>query len=442
MVSICNTCGSSVSNSSSEAEVVEVLDAADLEPVTVAVTPSSYRRSFLVLFVSLISLGMGQSLVFAVLPPAGRDMGFTELQVGSIFTVSALLWMLGAPYWGNRSDLLGRRPLILLGLSAFSISMGSFAVCLHLGLSGHLALMTTFVMLIVARAIFGGFGSAAVPSAQAYIADRTAPHERASQLAALSAAFALGIIVGPAVVAVMLPFGFTAPFYAVAVLGGLGALAVALFLPKDPPPTPRSTGERVKLKLVDPRVWPFLVVAVIIEIAQAMSMQAAGFYAMDVLGMSSTEGARAVGIALMGTAGAVLFAQLIVIRVLQPSPRALVGVGALAGVVGFAVIVFVSTYPAMFAAMTLLGFATGLMRPGVIAGASVSVGADEQGGVAGLMNATGGLAVVISPFVGMPLYKMLPQAPYLLSMVLTALVILFVLMNSRLRAVGGRSLLQ
>lgn len=403
---------------------------------------ATYRRSFIILFLSLIGLGMGQSLVFAVLPPAGRELGFSELQVGTIFTVSAVLWMLGAPFWGNRSDEVGRRPLILLGLAAFSISMGGFAFVLHLGLSGYLALLPTFVFLVITRSIFGGFGSAGVPSAQAYIADRTAPHERAPQLAALTAAFALGIITGPAVVAVMLPLGLVAPFFGVACIGGLGALAVALFLPDVPPPKPVDGAEpRTRVKPSDPRVWPFLVVAVVMEVGQAIAMQVGGFYAMDALGMSPTEGAQAVGVALMGTAGAVLFVQLIVIRVLEPSPRAIIVAGTVFGILGFSTILTVTTYPAFFVGMTLLGFFNGLMRPGVISAASVSVRTEEQGGVAGLMNATGGFGVVVAPFVGMPLYGVLPQAPYFLCLISTLALFFFVVFNHRIRTARGRSFL-
>lgn len=421
-------------------ETPTVSNLSDTGPAVVT-DPATYRRSFIILFLSLIGLGMGQSLVFAVLPPAGRELGFTELQVGTIFTISAVLWMLGAPFWGNRSDEVGRRPLILLGLTAFAVSMGGFAFVLHLGLSGYLALLPTFIMLVITRSIFGGFGSAGVPSALAYIADRTALHERASQMSALTAAFALGIITGPVVVAVMLPWGLVAPFFAVACIGGFGALAVAFLLPDVPPPKPQEGDEaRARVKVSDARVWPFLVVAVVMEVGQAIAMQVGGFYAMDALGLSPTEGAQAVGVALMGTAGAVLFVQLIVIRVLEPSPRAIIVAGTVFGIAGFTTILTITSYPAFFVGMTLLGFFNGLMRPGVISAASISVTAEEQGGVAGLMNATGGFGVVVAPFVGMPLYGVLPQAPYLLCLVSTVALFLFVLFNRRIRSASGRNM--
>lgn len=407
-----------------------------------ATSPARQPKPALILFASLICVGIGQTLIFAVLPPAARDLGLSEVQVGSIFTVSAVLWMLMSPFWGRRSDLWGRRPMILLGLSGYAVSMAAFAVCLQFSLSGWLALLPSYIALICARAIYGLFGSAAMPAAQAYIADRTAPHERGSQLALLSAAFALGTIVGPAVVAALLGLGFVAPFYGGAALGLIGVLTVALWLPDEAPMMrqQRKTTSTATLSPLDGRALPFLLIAVAIELAQTVAMLAAGFYAMDVLGMDSAGSARVVGVMLMGAAGAVLLTQLVFIRLLEPSPRVMLGLGAFIAVIGFAGIVASTSYAGMFAAMVLLGFAFGLLRPGVMAGSSLSVGMDEQGGIAGLMNATGGLGVVFAPFVGMSLYQLMPQAPYLLCIALTAGVIVAVFTVPRLRAADGRAM--
>lgn len=390
------------------------------------------RRPFWVLFASLICIGIGQTLIFAVLPPAARDLGLTEVQVGSIFTVSAVLWVIMSPFWGRRSDALGRRPLILLGLGGYAASMTAFAVSLQASLAGGLALLPTFIALIAARAIYGLLGSAAMPAAQAYVADRTRPHERGSRLALLGAAFALGTIIGPAVVAVLLGLGFTAPFYGAGVLGLVSAAAVALWLP-EPGPKRRKQPTPARLSALDQRVLPFLLVAVIVELSQVIAMLAAGFYTMDVIGMDPTASARAVGMMLMGVASATLVAQLVLIRLLQPSPRTMLGLGATISLFSFLAIVASSSFLPMFAAMTLLGLGFGLLRPGFMAGSSLAVDVDEQGGVAGLINATGGMAVIFAPFVGMSLYQLAPQAPYMLSALLAAAVAAASLLHPRLR---------
>ena len=64
-------------------------------PALKATTPEERKRAFGVLFVCLLSLGMGQSLFFAVLPPIARELGMSEFETTMIFSLSALLcWLL------------------------------------------------------------------------------------------------------------------------------------------------------------------------------------------------------------------------------------------------------------------------------------------------------------------------------------------------------------
>ncbi len=390
------------------------------------------RRPFLLLFVCLISVGMGQSLMFAVLPPIARSMGLSELKVGAIFAVSAVLWVIGSPYWGRRSDSWGRRPVIILGLSAYAVSMAVFGLAVHAGLTGLLGLLAAYAFMVIGRSVFGLFGSATVPAAQAYIADRTTPVERAAQLTTLGAAFGLGVTLGPGLVSVLLVFGLVAPFFAVAAMGLVSALVVARFLPEQRRPREQRQS-RGRLRTLDPRIRPFLAVGIMLGICQASTMQTAGFYAIDVLGMSTEQSARWVGIALMGTAGAALFAQLVIVRRLRPPPRTMMGIGASCGLVSFLFLIFGASYGTLFAGLMMLGFTFGLTQPGALAGASLSVGMHEQGAVTGLMATTGAIGVIFAPFVGMPLYKLLPQAPYMLNLMLAGIALAFVLMHPHIR---------
>ncbi len=390
------------------------------------------RGAFSLLFFCLISVGMGQSLMFAVLPPVARSMGLTELQVGAIFAISAVLWVLGSPFWGRRSDHWGRRPVIITGLCGYAVSMVAFGLCVQAGLSGWLALWPAYLLMIASRSIFGAFGSATMPAAQAYIADRTPPADRAARLTILGAAFGLGVTLGPGLVALLLPLGLMVPFYAVGVLGALSALVMRLKLPEIRPPKPHAGSVR-RIRALDSRLLPFLLVGIVIAISQASTMQTAGFYAIDVLGMEVEQSARFVGLALMGTAGCALFAQLVIVRMLRPLPRTMMAAGVFCGFLAFATLVLGESAVSMFVALMALGFTFGLTQPGAVAGASLCAGADQQGAVTGLMNTTGAIGVIFAPFVGMPLYQWLPQAPYVLNMLLAALALVFVLLHPRIR---------
>lgn len=377
-------------------------------------------------------MGMGQSLMFAVLPPVARNMGLSELQVGAIFAVSAVLWVIGSPYFGRRSDMWGRRPAIILGLTAYGISMIAFGLAVMAGLNGWVSLLVAYGLMVGARSIFGLFGSATVPAAQAYIADRSAPHERAAQLTTLTAAFGLGVTLGPGMVSVFTVFGLVAPFFAVAALGFLSALVVALFLQEQRPPREQRTRPH-HLSRLDPRIRPFLAVGIMIGICQASTMQTAGFYAIDVLGMSVEESARRVGIALMGTAGAALFSQLVIVRRLHPAPRTMMLTGASCGLLAFLFLILGGSYGTLFVGLMLMGFTFGLVQPGAVTGASLTVGLGQQGAVTGLMATTGATGMIFAPFVGMPLYTWFPQAPYMFNLILICLALAFVVLNPHIR---------
>ena len=165
-------------------------------------TPQERIRGMGLLFVCLMTLGMGHSLFFAIFPPLARDLGLSEVQASAIFTLSAVLWVLMSPFWGRRSDVWGRKPVILLGLVGFGVSTGGLAVLLVIGQQGWLPLMTLYALMILIRSIFGFFGSGSPSAAQAYIADRTTREERTSGVAAIGAAFGMGTIIGPGFAAV------------------------------------------------------------------------------------------------------------------------------------------------------------------------------------------------------------------------------------------------
>ena len=86
-------------------------------PTTIQTTPEERKLGFRVLFLGMFAIGTGQTLFIAVLPPFARGLGLAEMQVGFIFSLSALGWMLMSPFWGRKSDFVGRKTIIILGLA-------------------------------------------------------------------------------------------------------------------------------------------------------------------------------------------------------------------------------------------------------------------------------------------------------------------------------------
>ena len=387
-------------------------------------TPQERIRGMGLLFVCLMTLGMGHSLFFAIFPPLARDLGLSEVQASAIFTLSAVLWVLMSPFWGRRSDMWGRKPVILLGLIGFGVSTGGLAILLVIGQQGWLPLMTLYGLMILMRSIFGFFGSGSPSAAQAYIADRTTREERTSGVAAIGAAFGMGTIIGPGFAAVLAAVHLLAPFFAVAVFALCGALAIALFLPERQKPA-ASSKDTPPLKITDKRIRLFLFLGVTVSTIGAAVMQVAAFFVMDTMHLSGQETAQVVGVGMMGMAMATLFAQLVIIPRTNASVRALLVMGILITMLGIAFLLFPIMNSALFAvSMTLQGLGSGLMRPAVAAGGSLAVEPEEQGAVAGFNSSTAAVGFVFVPLVLMPLYLYSPTAPFWVAFVLSGLMLL------------------
>src|SRR6266850_3644067 len=97
------------------------------------------------------------------------------------FTVAQLL---SAPMWGRFSDRVGRRPTLLIALGASAIAYLIFGFAHSL------------LLLFLSRVVQGA-GGGTVGVIQAYVADSTAPEDRARALGWLSATTNLGVALGP-----------------------------------------------------------------------------------------------------------------------------------------------------------------------------------------------------------------------------------------------------
>ena len=213
----------------------------------------------MLLLVGAVCAGMGQTIVFSVLPPLARELGLSNLQTGLIFAISATCWVLCGPVWGRLSDVRGRKPFIVIGMLGYAFSMVIFGGSIQLGVAGALSGLPLYLLLVATRSIYGLVGAAGPPAAQAYIADRTSKRDRTAGIASFSAAFGFGAMLGPGFGAATMLLGRVAPFYAAAALGFIMMLAVIAFLPERTGPSQRRPQQ--KIRIGDPRLAPFLIFA-------------------------------------------------------------------------------------------------------------------------------------------------------------------------------------
>ncbi len=395
------------------------------------------RRALRVLFVCLVCIGLGQSMLFAILPPAARALGISPFRISTIFAASASIWVFVSPWWGRRSDVWGRRPVILIGLLGFGLSMALLGATISLGAAGLLPAALVYPLLIASRCVFALLGSGTGPASQAYIAERTSVADRAAGLALVSAAIGLGETLGPAMGAALATLGLVAPIYFTAGLAAVSAVAIWLRLPEDGPSRPAGTRPPPRLGFADPRVAPFLVVVAGLQAVRATTLITFALFLQDTYLLTAEQSAQRAGMGFVALAAAGLFAQLVLVQRLRPTARAMIRGGVPLILLAFALLVAGRTLWVHLAALATLGLGLGLVRPGSAAGASLAVSAEEQGAVAGLL---GGLAVlgnVFGPMLGTTLYELSPRAPYALNGLIMTTLLVFVFVSPRIR--GMRS---
>lgn len=404
--------------------------------------PGGFDRTFALLFVVMLAIAAGNTALQSVLPALGRSMGVADSAVAAVFSVSALLWVIAAPYWANRSDRSGRRRMVLTGVAGFTVSLFLCGVFLALGINGVLAPLATFLAFIAARMIYGAFGAAAPPAVQAIVAGRTSRDERTKALTLLASAFGLGTILGPAVAPYLVfgrlwaggpDIGLSGPAFVAAGVGAAIWVAVVRLLPPDEGAShgaavaypsiggqgsgasvTAATAERSeKIGYFDSRVRGWMIAGLVIGHAQAMTGQAIGFLIIDRLAVPPLEALGPTGLVLMIGAGASLLAQWGLIPLLDLKPRALVLAGAALGALGCLGLGSATTLHGIALGYAVTSLAMGLARPGFTAGSSLAVGAHAQGSVAGKMTSINGAAFVLGPSIGVGLYELWRPLPYL-----------------------------
>lgn len=407
-------------------------------PAPESAGPAAPRRdrrfAIALLLMGVACMGMGQTVVFAVLPPLGRELGLADFQVAAIFMMSAVLWVALSPMWGRRSDRRGRKAFILLGLSGFVVSMLMFATSIRLGLTGALGGAGLYVLIVATRGFYGLVGSATPAAAQGYIADRTTAAERTAGIAGFSAAFGIGAMLGPGVGGAVGAIGPLAPLYAVAAIAAIMVTAIFFLLPETTPPSPRAL--RARLKLSDARLRPFLIFGLAFGIINAVPIQTVGFYFIDTLGLEARDAPQFVGVGLMAMAMASLFSQLVLVQRFHLPPHILLRAAPALILAGHGLIALSTAFGPLVFGLVLSGFGAGMAIPGFTAAASLAVGPDEQGAAAGLANSAVASGFIVAPVAAFSLYAIAPPLPFALTATMAAGLLVFVLTSSAIREAG------
>ena len=209
------------------------------------------QRSPLALIFGTVFLDLvGFGIVIPVLPLYAERFGASPLVIGLLLGVYSAMHCVFAPILGRLSDRIGRRPVLLVSV------IGTSAGFLLMGL-GH-----SLWVLFAAR-ILDGITGGNISTAQAYIADVTAPDKRSHGMGLIGAAFGLGFIFGPALGGLLSHVSLAAPFLFASALAAANAVAIYFLLPESLPVERRGQArEHISASLLfrQARKRPFAVI--------------------------------------------------------------------------------------------------------------------------------------------------------------------------------------
>jgi DHA1 family multidrug resistance protein-like MFS transporter len=192
------------------------------------------HRNLIILFFTMVVVMMGFGMVIPILPFYILEFGAGGSAMGLLMASYAFMQFIFSPIWGSVSDHIGRKPVLMIGISGFALTQLLF------GFS------TQLWMLLASRVLAGILSSATLPTAMAYIGDSTSEKDRGGGMGIIGAAMGVGMVLGPGIAGWMATYSLAAPFFFAAGLSIIALVLIFLVLPESLPIEKRHTGDAIK----------------------------------------------------------------------------------------------------------------------------------------------------------------------------------------------------
>lgn len=346
------------------------------------------------IFLTVIIDLLGAGIITPVLPRLiesfeGGQTGQASNFYGLLIALYSLMSFLFSSFMGALSDRFGRRPVLLLSL---------------LGLAADytiIALAPNLVWLVVGRMVAGALGASYV-TATAYIADISAPQDRAKNFGLLGAAFGLGFIVGPLLGGLLGGIDLRLPFWVAAGLSVLNALYGLFVLPESLKPEHRRPlnwkqanplGALLVLRQF-PSVLPLAGVAALTYLSLNGLIAVWVLYTAHRYGWNVTQ--VGVSLAVVGVTQAIAQGALVGPLVARFGERRTVIWGVLISALAYVVYAF-AAQPWLLYVGIVLSSAGGVVSPALQGAVSARVDADQQGLLQGALASLNNLTNVLAP---------------------------------------------
>ncbi len=342
------------------------------------------RRLIPILGITFVDI-IGFSMLLPMLPYFVTHFGAKPVVVGILFATFSLCQLLSAPLWGNLSDRIGRK--FVLVTSQIGATIGWTM----------LAFSPTILWVFVARIIEGVSGGN-IGITQAYVADLVAPKERSRAFALISATFGAGMVFGPVIGGVLfLRYGFKAPFLTAA---GLQLLTLVLTLAFVPESRRHEDREHLGIReVLDAFRRPGL--AFVLAQKLALSLGLYGWYAVIALylqrQLSFTLARTDFFFAIFALASVVMNTAAVGGVSKRTGDRRMANLGLATLAASFLLLPFVHDVAVLAGVLILFSFGSALAQNGITAQISNAVHDREQGTVLSVGSSLDSLSGIVAP---------------------------------------------
>lgn len=373
---------------------------------------------FAVVFIDFLGL----SFILPLYPELSDRFGLSATLITLLATSYALMQFIFSPILGRLSDRFGRKRLLLLSTLGTAFSFVLFG------------LAQTPWLLFVSR-IFNGITGSSTAVAQAYIADVTPKEERARGMGLVGAALGLGLILGPAMSGLLGRLGFGVPALAAAGVSVVNSFLIFFFLEeslkKESPSDFKSLVPQFSFKrffeiLGHPIMANLLIIYFLNTFAFAALQNVAGLFTKERFHFTLEENGYLyayIGLLL------VLVQGLLVGKLSKKIGESLVVIlGFVLLMFGFILVPVTQQVLAVIFVTTVLAFGAGVSTPALNALISKNSSAHEQGGIFGIAQGLGGLALIGGPVFAGFLFDVLGSgSPFFASAIIVLAALYFAL---------------
>jgi DHA1 family multidrug resistance protein-like MFS transporter len=349
------------------------------------------RKNVAILSLTLGVVMLGFGMVMPIFPFYIESMGASATELGLLVAISPFIQLIASPLWGSVSDRRGRKPVLVVGLLGYGISMVLF------GLS------TELWMLFVARGVGALLSAATMPTTMAYVSDSTSEQDRGGGMGALGAAMGLGMVLGPALGGLLGGESLSMPFFLTAAVCFVTLLLVLLLLPESlPAEARRQTKTDIRPAAQVRELWRalfgplgvLLLMAFLVSFGLTNFQGIFGYYALKKFGYGTEE----VGwiLTVMGIVSAVTQGALTGPLTKRWGEAAVIKVTLLASAVSFGLLLAANNLPTILVTTGLFTLPNALLRPAVISLTSKQA-TSQQGVAMGLNNSFNSLGRIAGP---------------------------------------------